>query len=238
MPKIGPIPDNVVNYVTELAWNKLPQIAAPRLTSAMVRLIDVSIDGMGKFPSAKQSATRALTRKHDVGKAVDSVVRTHVAIAAAGGVVTNIGGIVSAIVGTPVNATGVISIQIHMVAGIAHLYGYDIDDPRVRTAVSMCLLGDRELERQIAAQELPTTPLTVATSPIHDPELLGQVADRVLGHILAESAGKGLVTTLGRRTPIIGGGVGGVADFLDTMVVSRCLKKNLVPRRPLVINPT
>ena len=233
MPKIGPIPENAVNYVRNLALTKIPQIAAPRLTSAMVRLIDASIDGMGKFPSAKQTATRNLTRKNDVGKAVDAVVRTHVAVATAQGVVTNIGGLVSAIVGTPINATGIISLQIHMAAGIAHLYGYDIDDPRVRTAVTMCLLGERELERQISAQELPTTPMAVATSPIHDPDLLDQVADRVLNHILAEATGKGLITALGRKTPVIGGGVGGIADFLDTMVVSRCVKKYLVPRRPL-----
>jgi len=236
MAKIGPIPENVVNYVSELALTKLPQIAAPRLTSAMLKLIDASIDGVGKLPSAKQTATRHFTRKMDVDKAVDAVVRTHVALATAQGVVTNIGGLVSAIVGTPINATGIISVQIHMVAGIAHLYGYDIDDPRVRTAVTMCLLGERELERQISAKELPTTPLAVATSPINDPALLHLVADRVLGHILTEAAGKGFVTTLGRKAPIIGGGVGGIADFLDTMVVSRCVKKNLVPRRPLVLS--
>jgi len=235
MPNIGPIPENVVNYVRDLALTKIPQIAAPRLTSAMVRLIDASIDGMGKFPSAKQTASRQLTRKNDVEKAVDAVVRTHVAFATAQGVVTNIGGLVSAIVGTPINATGIISVQIHMVAGMAHLYGYDIDDPRVRTAVTMCLLGERELEHQIASQELPTTPLAVATSPISDPDLLGQVADRVLSHILTEATGKGIVTALGRKAPVIGGGVGGIADFLDTMVVSRCLKKYLVPRRPLAI---
>ena len=235
MPRIGPIPENVVNYVTGLALTKIPQIAAPALTSAMVRLIDASIDGMGKFPSAKQTATRHLARKKDVEKAVDAVVRQHVALAAAQGVVTNIGGIASAIVGMPVNVTGIISVQIHMVACVAHLYGYDIDDPRVRTALTMCLLGERELERQISSQDLPTTPLAVATSPIHDPALLGHVADRVLSHIFAEAAGKGIVVTLGRKAPVIGGGVGGIADWLDTMVVSRCVKKYLVPRRPLAL---
>jgi len=235
MPNIGPIPENVVNYVTEIAFTKIPQIAAPRLTSAMVKLIDTSIDGAGKLPGAKQTATKHLTRKGDVDKAIDSVVRQHVALATAQGVLTNIGGIVSAIVGTPVNVTGIISVQIHMVACIAHLYGYDIDDPRVRTALAMCLLGERELERQISNQQLPTTPLAVATSPVHDPVLHNTVADRVLSHIFAEAAGKGIVVTLGRKAPVIGGGVGGVADWLDTMVVSRCAKKYLVPRRPLVL---
>ena len=230
---IGPIPDKVISYVTDLAMTKLPQAAGPALSSVMVRLIDTSIDGVGMFPSAKQTAAKHLQRKQDVSRAVDSVVRTHVALAAAQGVVTNIGGLVSAIVGTPVNVTGIIVVQIRMVACIAHLHGYDIDDPRVRTAIAMCLLGEHELERQISSQKLPSTPLAVATSPVHDPGLHTQVADQVLTNILTEAAGKGLVTTIGRKTPIIGGGVGGFADWLDTMVVSRCARKHLLPRRPV-----
>ncbi|MCL2736784.1 MAG: EcsC family protein [Propionibacteriaceae bacterium] len=231
MPKIGPIPDTVVGFVQDLALVKLPQAAGPMLTSAMVRLVDMAIDGVGVVPGAKRAAARHLQRTKDVSLAVDSVVRSHVLLATAQGIVTNIGGVVSALIGTPINATGIIVVQTRMVACIAHLHGYDIDDPRVRTAIVMCLLGERELERQITAEELPTTPLAVATSPVRDPGLHAHVADRVLGHILGESAGKGIVTTVGRKAPIIGGGVAGLADWVDTVIVARCARHHLVPRR-------
>jgi hypothetical protein len=163
---------------------------------------------------------------------VAAVIRQHLGLAAAQGVVSNIGGALSALVGTPANVTGLIVVQVHLVAAIAHLNGYDIDDPSVRTAIVMCLLGDQELARQIADRRPPSTPLAVATSPAHDVGLYAQVADCVLAHILTDAAGKGLVTFIARKTPIIGGGVGGVADYLATMAVSRCARTQLVTRRP------
>ena len=35
----------------------------------------------------------------------------------------------------PTNITGLALIQCRMIAGIAHLRGYDLDDPRVRNAI-------------------------------------------------------------------------------------------------------
>ena len=35
----------------------------------------------------------------------------------------------------PANITGLALIQCRMIAGIAHLRGYDLDDPRVRNAI-------------------------------------------------------------------------------------------------------
>jgi len=231
MANIGDVAHDVANYVADLALTKLPRAAAPAFTSAMVKLVDLSIDGKGRLPGVKHVAGRYLARQQEVEPAIRTAIRHHLALAAAQGVVTNIGGAFSMLIGTPANVTGVIVVQIRMVACIAHLSGYDIDDPRVRTAVVMCLLGDQELERQISDHRLPSTPLAVATSPVHDPQLHAAVADRVLTHILADAAGKGLVTTIGRKAPIIGGGVGGVADWLDTMTVSRCAQANLPTRR-------
>ncbi|MDR2931093.1 MAG: EcsC family protein [Propionibacteriaceae bacterium] len=236
MASTGSIPGKVAGYVTQFAMSKLPAVAVPMLNSTMMRLMDLAIDGVGKFPSVRASAAKAFQRRQNVATAVDSVIRSHSLIAAAQGVVSNLGGLVSALIGTPINVTGIIVVQIRMVASIAHLHGYDIDDPRVRTAIAMCLLGERELERQIAHQELPSTPMAVATSPMYDPQLYSRVADKVLSNILAEAAGKGIITTIGRKAPLLGGGVGGAADWLDTVMVSRCARKHLLPRRlPLPI---
>ena len=237
MAKIGPVAQDVIGYVGQAALTALPQVVRPAMNSAMVKLIDMAIDGLGKIPSAKKAAGRQLLRKKDVELAVTAIEHQHEVMAAAQGLVSNIGGVVSAVIGTPINITGIVVVQVRMVACIAHLYGYDLDDPRVRTALAMCLLGERELARQIASRQLPSTPLAVATSPVYDATLHVRVADRVLSEILADAAGKGLVTTIGRKTPVIGGGVGGLADWLDTRAVARCARKQLVPRRPMVPVP-
>ncbi|MDR0489100.1 MAG: EcsC family protein [Propionibacteriaceae bacterium] len=234
MPKIGPVPENVVDAVTE-SLMRLPQIAGPRLNSAMVKLIDMAIDGVATLTPARELAAKHLQRHQGVNEAVDSIIRQHILLATIQGVISNIGGIVSMIIGTPINVTGLIVVQVRMVACIAHLHGYDLNDPRVRTALAMCLLGERELDRQIASARLPSTPAAVATSPVFDPHLHAHVADRVLHHLLSEAAGKSVVTTIGRKTPIIGGGIGGMADLLDTRMVSRCARTHFHMRRPVLM---
>jgi len=238
MAKIGEVAQDVASYVAEFALTKLPRMTAPMVNSAMVTLIDHAIDGVGQFASAKVVAARYLQRRGDSEEAVDAVVRYHQTLAAAQGTVTNIGGGLAMLIGAPANITGLITVQTRMVACIAHLNGYDIDDRRVRTAVAMCLLGEQQLERQIADRRLPSTPLAVATSSVHDPELHTTVADRILRHLLTEAAGKGFVSTIARSTPLIGGGVGGVADWLGTKQVSRCARTQLVSRRPVLMPPS
>ena len=42
-----------------------------------------------------------------------------------------------------------------MVAGIAHLRGYDLDDPRVRNAILACLLGEDAVKSLVKKRKLP-----------------------------------------------------------------------------------
>jgi len=233
----NPSTQRTLTLAAQYALKRLPHLAGPHLNSAMVKLMDMSLDGVKGFPSARDLAAKHLQRRGNVHGAVQSIIRQHIAMATVQGVVTNIGGLVSMLVGTPVNLTGLIVIQIRMVGCIAHLYGYDLDDQRVRTALAMCLLGEAELERHIAEAKLPSTPAAVATSLVFDPHFHTQVADQVLHHLLSEAAGKGVVKTVGRKTPIIGGGVGGLTDWHNTTMVSRCARKHLPIRRPTTFRP-
>ena len=125
-------------------------------------------------------------------------------------VATNLGGIVTAIVGLPANLAAVAVVQIRLIAAIAHLRGYDIDDPRVRTALLMCLMGDA-LDQRVADHRLPR-PLTVATAPAFDPVLDQRVSEMVLGDLAGRIGGKQLAVQMLRRIPLVGGPVGGAVD--------------------------
>ncbi|MDR0283788.1 MAG: EcsC family protein [Propionibacteriaceae bacterium] len=230
MTLIGTVARRVTGFVVDRAWTTLPQ-SAPAVHAALTRLIDWAIDGSARLSGAKEAAGKHLQRQGTVDAAIDAAIRQHAALITVQGAITNAGGLVSAIVGTPVNATGIIVLQTRMVACLAHLRGYDVDDPRVRTAIAMCLLGDDDLTTLVEAGQLPSTPLAVATSPVYDPALLATVTERVVNHILVASTGKGLVAGLARRIPVVGGGVGGIADLYDTLTVARCARYHLVTRR-------
>lgn len=198
------------------------------------RIVEVAIDGTGRFPSARATAARHL-QKHggSVDEAIESLIDSHVRIGTAQGFVTNLGGIVVAAVTIPANLAGVAVVQVRMIAAIAHLRGYDIDDRRVRTALVLCLLGGEQIGRRVASGKLPTTPLAIATAPVFDPTLDARVSEAVVGDLVARVGGKHLPLLITRRIPLLGGGVGAVVDGLATYQIGQFTKGELVRRRAL-----
>ena len=89
----------------------------------------------------------------DVEKAVHEVIENHVRYAGGQGFATNIGGLVTAAVTIPANVAGLALVQSRMVAGIAHLRGYELADPRVRNAILACLLGEDAVRSLVKQQE-------------------------------------------------------------------------------------
>ncbi|HEU0285811.1 MAG TPA: hypothetical protein VFR22_02135, partial [Nocardioidaceae bacterium] len=105
---------------------------APLLTSTYVReILELAIDGTGPFKGAAPAAdSRLVQARGDVENAVGDLIDNHVRMAGVQGFLTNLGGAVTLPVMIPANVTGLALLQCHLVAGIAHLRGYDLDDPR------------------------------------------------------------------------------------------------------------
>ncbi|MFI5429528.1 hypothetical protein [Aeromicrobium sp. UC242_57] len=146
---------------------------APTVASGYVRVVlDKAIDGVGPLRSAAASAdTKLVDAGGDVEKALAALVRMHSSLAGVQGFVTNLGGVSTIAVTVPANVAGVTIVQCHLVAGIAHLRGYDLEDPRVRNAILACMLGEDEVRSLIKSHRLPSSPMALATSPVHDPVL-------------------------------------------------------------------
>jgi hypothetical protein len=198
------------------------------------RVLELAIDGSGWLPSAKASAARHLQKYGGSTEGgIDGIVDFHVRLASAQGFVTNLGGVGVLPVTLPANVAGVAVVQTRMVAAIAHLRGYDLNDNRVRTALIMCLLGGEQVAKRIVQGRLPTSPLAVATAPVFDPGLDKTVAEEVLGDLIARIGGKNLALSLTRRVPLLGGGVGAVMDGIATHEIGRYARGELVTRRVL-----
>jgi len=209
-----------------------PQVAG----GALRRVLEVAIDGYGRLPGAKTAAARQLQRAGgSVDGAIAGIIDVHVRMASAQGFVTNLGGVAVMPVTVPANLAGLAVVQVRMVAAIAHLRGYDLDDNRVRTALVMCLLGGEQVAKHIAEGTLPTSPMAVATAPMFDPELDRQVAEEVAGDLAARIGGKNMALLVTKRVPILGGGLGAMVDGLATLQVGRYAKGELLRRRSLSV---
>lgn len=211
-----------------------PQVhkLAPELTSSFVHeALSRAIHGVGPLPPAASAAEAQLREQHgDVERAVHEVIENHVRYAGGQGFLTNIGGLATAALTIPANITGLALIQCRLVAGIAHLRGYDLTDPRVHNAILACILGEDAVRSLVKRRRIPAPPMAIATAPAHDPHLDKVMAAEVTSELLTKVAGKRVATTIGRRVPVVGGVVGASADAFSTWQVGRYADRELRPR--------
>lgn len=206
---------------------------APVLTSSYVReILERAIDGTGPFKGAAATAdSRLVQAKGDVEAAVQELIDAHIRMAGVQGFLTNLGGAITLPVMIPANVTGLALLQCHLVAGIAHLRGYDLDDDRVRNAILACLLGEDGVSGLVRKKRLPSTPMALATSPVHDPQLAKRIGTFVTAELVSKVTGRRAALMVGRRVPLLGGGVGAVADGISTYQVGSYAERELRDRR-------
>lgn len=218
----------------EAARQLAPRVTqmAPGLTQTFVReALHRAITGIGPLPPAAHAAEAQLREQHgNVDKAVREVIQNHVAYAGVGGLATNLGGLITAAVVAPANIAGLALIQSRMVAGIAHLRGHDLEDPRVRNAILVTLLGEEAVVKMVKKQQIPAPPMALATAPQHDPALDQTISAVLASELIGRVIGKRIATTVGKRVPVVGGAVGMATDGWITWRVGRYADKELLPR--------
>jgi len=210
---------------------RVPHLA-PDLTAAFVReALDRAIHGVKPLAPAAEAADKSLAeRDGDMDAAVHDVIDTHVRYAGAQGLLTGLGGVLAATVTIPANIAGLALIQARMIAGIAHLRGYDLDDPRTRNAILASMLGRELVDGLIKERKLPAPPMAIATAPVHDPDLDRVLSAEVASELITRVAGKRLAITIARRVPIVGGAFGMGADGFQTWRVGAYAARELRPR--------
>jgi hypothetical protein len=223
MSMMGNIGRRLAPHVTDIA---------PDLTSTFVReSLHRAINGVGPLPPAAKAAEAQLREQHgNVERGIHEVIENHVRYAGAQGFLTNLGGLVTASILIPTNIAGLTLVKARMVAGIAHLRGYDLDDPRVRNAILVCMIGEDRVNQMVKRKKLPAPPMALATAPAHDPDLDRIISSEVASDMIAKVAGKRLAVTVGRRIPVVGGVIGMGADAYGTWQVGRYADRELLPR--------
>ncbi len=210
--------------------------AAPRMApgaagSIASRLVELGLEGVWKLKGAKDHAEATLRRHHHTEKAIQAVIRRHVTLSGTQGFITNLGGIATTLLSLPANICGLALVNAHMVGTIAHLRGYDIDSHQVRMAIAMCLLGRTAVEAQISAGHFPSTPLTVATAPMIDPDLDRAISETLATTLSTVVGGKQAMVLTVKKVPVLGGGIGAATDGYHTYEIARYAKSEFPSRK-------
>ena len=205
---------------------------APNFNSGFIhQTLRRAIKGVGPLPSAVSVAEKHLRENEGaVDKAISDVVKNHVALAAGEGFVTNLGGLTTAPATIPANIAGLALLQCRMVATIAHLRGYDLEDGRVRNAILLCVLGEDAVKALVKKRRVPGRPSLLVTAPVHDPELDGLIAGEVTSALISRVLGKKATGAVVRRVPVAGGVYGAGTDGWHTRQVGKYAASELLAR--------
>lgn len=183
------------------------------VTKAVQNLLDVGIDGKGRFTSATRVAEAALA-KHggNEAKAIDEIVGDHIKLAGASGFLTNLGGFATLAVSLPANVFGFYVLATRMAASVARVRGYDLTRPEVRSAVLLSLVGaDAQDLLAKAGMTAPSGRLAgIAAQKLPAPALM--VVNKAVGFRILSQAGKGVFARFGKAVPLVGGAVGAGMD--------------------------
>lgn len=192
-------------------------------TRLIERLLDVGIDGKGPFDSAHTIADRALAQAGgDRDEALRSIERTHRRIGGVGGLVTGIGGFFTMLVSLPANVVEFYLVGTRMTAATARVRGYDIDQPEIRSAVLLTLVGadSEDILKKAGLHAAGGKLGSLAFDRLPAPALM--VLNKAIGFRLIARVGQGALARLGRAVPIVGGVFGGL---LDAYMLGRIAKQ-------------
>lgn len=141
----------------------------------------------------------------DNNEDVDALIRSQVIKSGAVGFATGFPGLPALAVTLPANFAGNLYNQVRMIAGIAYLRGYDLQNDNVKTMVLVCLAGD------------------AATSIMK--EIAEESCKQVMKRVAEELLGKAASKLVDKSVPLIGGFIGGTLDSMSTYTVGKMAKK-------------
>jgi hypothetical protein len=190
-------------------------------------LVDTGLEGRGPMSSAREVADRALTKAGgDREKAIGALARATTVKGGIGGFVTGLGGFITMPVSLPVNVAEFYLQAVRMVGSIATLRGYDISEPRVRTAILLTLVGSDSDE------VLKKAGMTTGTSRVTSYALKGlppaalMVVNKAVGFRLMRGVSEKVLSRFGRAVPFAGGIVGGSIDgFMMKTIADHAMKE-------------
>lgn len=165
--------------------------------------------------------------KDDVDAVVARLIKESVAAAGTQGFVTGLGGLITAGVTIPANVAASVAINMRLVGAIAHLRGWNLQDPHTRTVAMMLAIGMSaqsvlanfgvKVGQKLGEQLIKKIPVA----------MLHAINKKAGFHLVAKYGTKRAAITLAKGVPILGGIVGGAVDAGATAVIGRAADKAL-----------
>ena len=193
----------------ELTENKMQQ--------ALSFAYDKAINGVVGLDSAIDLAEN-YKNNGNLTTQCNSLIRWQNTKAGTSGFVTGLGGLLLMPVTLPANITSVLYIQIRMIAAIAHLAGYNLEDDKVKTMVYVCLVGNAAIEILKNAGIEIGKKIAINVVKNISSKVITEINKKVGFRLITKFGEKGVIN-LGKAIPLLGGIIGGTFDTVSTNLI-------------------
>ncbi|MDT8446145.1 MAG: EcsC family protein [bacterium] len=177
-------------------------------------LLDYGIQGVGplKGASALAAGYKQAGLPLDRLQAAEALLKNELRKNFASGFFTSLGGFVSLPLAIPASMAASWVLQIRCIAAIADLAGFDVNEPPVRTAIGLALLGNRG--KELVESDFNELQVKLAQGNFNrlPKKTLLMINQRIVSK-LSQMAGQKGLTRLGKAIPLAGGLVGGALDY-------------------------
>lgn len=175
------------------------------------------------FETPENLAKSYTKNNPDKWQAAEALVQEQVVKSAVFGFMTSAPGITA----IPLNMASSTALNLRMIAGIAAIAGYDLNDDRVQSLVVLTLAGE--------SVDKLLRPMGISTAQALARAGINAIPRRVIGRInakvgikfLSKFSGKGVVQ-LGKLIPLAGGIFGGAVDGTVSKILGNLAIKNFL----------
>lgn len=189
-------------------------------------LTKTAVSGVGPLSSAEQLAEEYLNDSSykDNESRIEHLIRFEVSKNFATGFVTGLGGFITLPVMIPASIGASWLLQARLVAAIARIYGHNISEDRVQTAILLVIIG------QDLKEVLKQTGIRLGTQVSYRviekiPGAMLTKINQLVGFRLLTKMGEKGVVNLVKLVPVVGGAIGGTVDAISCRVVAQTAKK-------------
>ncbi len=184
--------------------------------SFLKRILHLGINGGGGLSSARELGDKYLQNPAYKTKMerVNALAKWEERKNFTSGFLTSLGGIISLPVAIPASLGINWVLQTRMVAAMAYVGGFDIDDPPVRMSIALCLLGNKGknlLNKDIEELSELLRKNTLSQLPKQTIQVVNQA---VAGRLMQVATAKGF-SRVSKAIPLLGGVVGGTLDYMS-----------------------
>ncbi len=189
-----------------------------------------AIDGIPGFDSAPEMAQSYLDKGGNLEDNANALIKWQIVKAGTSGFLTGLGGLLTLPIAVPANIASVMYVHIRMIAAIAYMGGYDLNDDKVKTLIYTCLIGNAAKDIFKDSGIIVGQKLTASVINNISKQTLGAINKRVGFKLVTKFSEKGAIV-LGRAVPLVGGLIGASIDGVATQKIGNIARETFISNK-------